>query len=266
MATIGTLMTDGQYAPRFERTAEGEVGTRTYRVNTHDELRAMDAQGVPQIGDAWDATRPDLRATRVSPAYQFGTDDPASQTGGTTYVEVEYRVAADRGGGAGPRPEPNLRYTEFDDEVSGETVYFGLDAETEPVNNGNGATIEVGTLVARVTVWFAANALTQGLFETLKNLRRRVNSNPVLLPPMLNCDWRPQFQPGELRYRTFSHQPQGRLVRVVHHLVIADRIEIEGSFYSGHRVQWRVENADGTRGTVRTVRVYPEAEFPAEIF
>lgn len=264
MTVQATLMTDGNRAPTLRRTARGWEGRRCYEVNTHEEERAIEAMGVPRLGDVWSGARAVLACVDVSCRYLYGADIAGTGEGGTCQVDVTYQSAG--WGGAPVTPAGGLKYTELVTEVGTETVYSEPREEGDPpvqglppIANGEGMPRETVSQRVRVVTFWEPLALDGSMIRGLRGILQRVNSNLITLPPLHGQSEaaRLELAPGEGRYRTFETALVGDLIQLTHDIAIAPT----------HDYFWGLYRADGTViEPLNRSRRYLAANWPAELF
>lgn len=250
-----TLETERDVAPTLEETLDGWRGTRNYRVNTHDEMRAMNALGVPQTVEPWDAQNPTLIASRRVATYLHGTDDPSTNIGGTTRVRVEYETPGRRGRIV--VPEVGFAYTEWEPATDTVNVLFQIEDPNTPyvigppIANGQGAPVEVSRLGLKVHVFYDLSYRFPA--EQWLGIQQKVNRNLVRLPPLQRDGSGFDFAPGQLRYRMATPRVNGGTIEVVHDLVAAP----------DHFFRWMPEDSNGyATGSTNVSLVYPKIDFP----
>lgn len=246
--------------PPSVRVRDGVLsGRRDYRVNTHDELAALEALGVPREGDAWDASRPDLRCVEIGPTRYIGGRDGSDGTGGWTIVPAVYTTPSGRG--RLPVPTANLAFTEIDPGTRTETVYFPIPdpglvgpPDPHPINNGLGAPRVVPTLRLLVHRFIPAASFTAATLRGFLPLGGRVNANAVTLPNLYTVGGALTFERGELLYLHATARPSGTLVELVHTLEAG----LDFLF------RWVPEDESGRAipGVVVASQIQPEINFP----
>lgn len=238
MASLGTLLTQKPQAPVFRRIAQGYIGTRWYRVNTVDEMRAVTAAGVPQYGDSWSLSAPNLRVISAEPEYQGGDDDPTTQEGGLTYVRVEYATPG-LNGSLPPIGTTSTQIVGGNGSVQVQIDQRTLNGDTGggalPLNNSIGVPKRIGSCQALVTTWPDSSAAID--FPRLLELHaeQATNADDVTLPPILGTEIRLSLAVGQGSYVTFEISQVGGHGRLVHVL------ELSRDFI----VRWKEPDATG---------------------
>lgn len=227
------LLTDRDHAPRLSRTRTGLAGERTYRVDTADEVAALQAAGLPAYGDDWSASVPGLRVVELSTEYVAGTDDPVTGTGAYTRVTVRYETP---GASVLPPATPGFAWTEYAQANEVITVYEDLRNVLAPpgsprpfplpIANNQGAPKAVGAVQAHVHQYQFGDTIQWPRIIKLV-FEQAVNSDWLLLPPILGTTFAPLLAPLEARYVAFAPQPVysgipgNGLVHVTHVIQIA---------------------------------------------
>lgn len=208
-----TLLTTGADAPRLRLESAGKSGTRQFRVNTSTESAALSAPGVPVLGQAWDASLPDLLCRSLEARHEGGRDGPDG-VGGHTRIVAEYATASGRLGP--PEPAPHLRYSEAVFEVGQVTVVApvlpGQSYVGPPLGQGAGVSVERARLVMRVHRFVpAGQAVDVAQFVALANT---LNAQAVALPPLYGVGADVPFAAGQLVYRPPTITPVGALLQL----------------------------------------------------
>lgn len=287
MATSPTLFAypledyDGGRASTLTRGQDGYEGTRYAIVYAADAGEALTAPGLPNLGDRWSDLLPGSIVQRVGPAQFFGGTDADGNR--RWLVPVEYGAAEWGGATTTPRyRSPGDAITELVTGVEQQTVYlpvtqFGAFQREQvtvdglpvvstppqsPIANGDGVTIDVGTLGANVSVWYEPNASVNVSRLTSLSRPSKLNLLELTLPPVEFSTARIAMGKRQVRYRSFSYGIEftGRngvdgsptpLLRVVHNLVLAE----------SHDVIWQATDAAGEPvATYYRDRVYRDAD------
>lgn len=271
MATSPSLVTfpfedyDGGRSSALIRTTDGYEGTRYALVYANDLGEALACPSLPTIGDPWSSLIPGAIVQRVGPAQYYGGKD--ADANNRWLVPIEYGPPQFGGAAATPRyRSPGDAITELVTGVEQQTAYlpvtqFGAFQREEvtvdgipvvstppqsPIANGDGVSVEVGTLGANVSVWYEPNAAVNVARLTGLSRPSKLNLTALTLPPVEFSTARIPFSPRQVRYRGFAYgiEFSGRsgldgsptpLLRVVHNLVLAE----------SHDVIWQATDAAG---------------------
>ena len=250
------LETSAGLAPTIESTGDGERGLKVFHVNTHDEVRALTAGGIPRLRDPWSVDRPGLVCVGLVTEYLGGTDDPVRGDGGRHHVRARYESLTARG--RLPLRIPGTSYTEEQVQSTTVNVLFPIeDPRTPyvigpPLANGQGAPVEVSSVALAVHLFKPRTY--QYDRRDYDQLWGKVNANEVTLPPAYEGALAQTYAPGTLRWRASQAIPSPEPIEVIHTFVPAE----------DHLFRWRLEDSEG-RGTttVFVSRVYASADFPA---
>lgn len=251
MPAQGTIITDREFGPVLEDSADGMSGVRHYHVNTHDEYEALFATGVPRKDDSWSQDLPRLTCRRRTTEYIGGTNDSASGVGGWHRVRCEYSDYIDL------RPLPNVgqTYTEVLSRTSSVTIVRDVRPGllfNSPIENGKGTQRDIGGTVARITSfpgqWSADNILRSIEYQA----RQYVNSNSLLLPPVLRSGLRIALTPRQARYTDYEVTTEAGLLKIVHTLILAPDA---GSWF------WWTVGPEGTAVSQQESWIYEERTF-----
>ena len=259
-----TLLSDRDNAPRLVETAEGRRGQRTYLVQLHDEARALEAPGVPRIGDPWSDDQPNLVAVSREARYQGGRETASAGAGAMMHIVVGYETPG-RFGAAPVVPRLGLGYTELEGDPQTASRLFGIDPpqfapDTLPagaawapgrvaIDNGRGADVEVWRLTAFVTRFMEPSVFSVARLRELIAMAGTVNEQEYLLPPLF-ARGGPMLAllPGQGLYRRPTLSMNGELLAVRHEIALAPN----------HHVYWQAEDQQGRAdGGVLVSQVYP---------
>lgn len=198
-------------------------GRRSFKVNTRDMAAALAAPGLPGAGDPWSAGYDDCVLVGYDPITIGGADTFNGQTeGGWTSVRCIYQSPT--GSGTVVPPTEGVVVTNFEVQAQQQTVYYStpVPGPNEPIRQGDGASKEIGLVVARITTWRDAPA--SGVdWSRLWDLSRRRPTNDSLVV-LSNIEGTGAFalvQAGEARYLGYrSDYDQGKL-KIEHAVAIA---------------------------------------------
>ena len=244
-------MTQRGYAPRVRREANGYQAERWFRVDTHDELIALSAAGLPQYGDSWDLTAPNLKVVGFETEYPGGQNDGVTGTGGLTYVRVTYETP----GLNGSLPVIGTQYTEIVCSVGSVNVDMDIREEItagdapDKLNNGVGFTKKVGQLQLQIVTWPTTIDIVR-LADLVAD--QAVNTDPVTTPPILGTGITLNFSAGSLSYCVFDLRAEGGSARLTH------TIDVGRDWLA----RAKAENAQGRfTGPVIASKLYRELPF-----
>lgn len=247
----------GAAAEEVEQLADGWRGTRDYTVFTSEPAAAILAAGVPQTGDAWDASFPNLLAVSRRCRFVAGTDDPLTQTGGKSWVRVSYETPGLRG--RLPVPTALTKYcrllpgsTTLQRVYDVRAVENAFTQYAEPILAGRGAPITVGTMQVVVTTFPTPQQL-RDLVPKMIDLARvcKLNEETIRFPPLLGEPYEMQLEPGQAKYLTFALDREQGL------LALQQTIEIAPNF----DFVWQVEDDTGQAIASVTSQVYERGDF-----
>lgn len=214
-------------------------GQRHYLVNTDRTDLAVTASGVPARGDAWSAQHPDLVVVQVGPVVRLGGVPDGLGEGAWSRVPVLYETPS----AASFRPAtPDDAYTELELAGGSQTVKYPIERTirgqpnvfgnpNEPLNGGDGESIPVTTIRARVhTFWDAQTPLPVIAWLALCSPLPTLNDAPLRFPRVFGMPSRFTVGRGQARYMGFE-RPEAiegtALVRVVHVVDLAESFLIE---------------------------------------
>lgn len=223
----------GAGPPTIDEDERGVVGKRWYKITGRGEHEdAMQATGLPKIGDPWSPGTPGLVVTNRSFKDIGGCLVTATQVGGWTACEVTYRTP-DLSGST-PLPVYGKKYSEFEGGLTSLKRLFDFRVNPPPGSHWvfpaedddnlvPRAQIEgaSGMQVGRGTVRLTVNKWVKGEDVNIKRMLalakdELLNFDQITAPPMINDTRQWVFEPGELRYITFKLIPDGRLIKVCH--------------------------------------------------
>lgn len=220
MPPIATLNTDQSLGPkpRLRETNTGWAGVRSYLVDTYDEMEAINAQGVPAIGESWSLQATNLAVVDRACEYFGGANESGLDTGGYCVVTVTYQTAGMHG--SIPPPVKGEKYTMLQPSAAGVTRYFavGAAAGAPPLAGGDGVSIEAPTDEAVVVSY-----PEDGIFNPALHMdkRQKVNNAVLMLPNVAGLGMNWTMAAGQVRYKYTEVGRNGELLELKHHLAIA---------------------------------------------
>jgi hypothetical protein len=260
----------------FDREAgsSDSVGSGTrlvakYRVQTRDEIAALSAPGVPQIGDVYSIGTPGLVVVSRRSVVEGGKDD-ANGVGGVTSVYVEYAERNYQWSSTVKEVQPaGVKHTVI--RIGNESVEVGagvndsgmvmtayytdlntLATAAGAANNGKPMSKQVGRIQAEV---YDFRPLTYAVpYSTLIGLAsdKALNSDAVTLPAPLGTATAISLQPKQALYMGFEVDVRPDAVLVKHQL------ELATDFY----FRWAIIDKDGKpTGTLGAVQLYRATAF-----
>lgn len=221
----------GATAETLEDLDDGSIrGKRWYRIEGRQEVRSMQAIGLPRQRELWEGFR-DLRVVKRRFFDIGGVFDTTAQYGGWCGCEIDYATPSLSGRAV---PELNKSYAEW--QSAHETITRNYDVRVNPpagfdiilppgvpitpiapINNGKGVQISVGTIRVLVHKWMQGNGINPLLPRILELHRfQLLNSDAVTVPPEINDTQTYTFQRGQLQYMEFHRQPDGEFIKVTH--------------------------------------------------
>jgi len=262
-------------------SADGYEGTRYAMVQADDIGEAINTPGLPRVGDKWSPTVGAVCRSVGNPiCYEGRTDN------GMRFWIVQIQYDSPRFGTAETTlyRAPGDAMTEIAGSTEQQTIYYpvsdggtlkrwavdengvlvpGITIDETPINNGEGTSIEIGTLSASVSVWYAANQAPD--YARLTRLMRpnKLNNAAVSLPPLDRSTQRINFDAWQVRYRGWSPTVElsgapgvdglpTPLLRVTHALSLSEH----------HDHIWQAQNAAGEpNGRYWYDRLYRDADF-----
>lgn len=245
MAISATQMIDEQFRESCAITAAGMSGVRNYLVNTDIVDRAIFAPGLPAMFHSWsnanDLTRA-CKVCKIGEAERLGGKDTSGEgAAGSCRVPVYYDTPGARGSIVIPVPERvGDAWTEMRNGTENALAIYGLtnDGSVDPtrqINNGEGFSIEFGTLEYLVHVFYDLDGRgVGGGIDTDKldelTYPSKVNKEDLIFPAFYRTTHRPKKKAGTVRYRSYEIQQCGLFLEVIHHL------EIRSSFLYTYEV------------------------------
>jgi hypothetical protein len=240
-----------------------------YRVQTRDELAALDVAGVPQMGAAYSAGRPGLVVTSRRTVVEGGKDD-ANGVGGVTTVYVEYTERNYQWSGEVKEVQPpGVKHTVI--AVGNESVEVGAGVNDSgivmdayftdiannitvdgPINNGKPMPKQVGRITATVYDFRPLNYSIP--YATLIALAsdKALNSDAITLPAPLGTVNAVSLQPKQALYMGFEPEIRPDAILIKHQL------ELAVDFY----YRWAIIDKDGKpTGTLGAVQLYRATPF-----
>ena len=249
-----TKIDNPQHPWTIEETVDGYRGTRWYVVNTGNVAAAIQATGIPRMGDYWDATRfPRLQVRSVGPCESWSQVQGVTDDNGWTYVPVYYDTVSSI------RLTPHTVYTRT---IEAQTVKKGLqynpdrdpDAAAVPwatqtgsqivmdttgsklMGNGDGATKYYSRLKAEVHCYLNIDAASFNLdVLDMMAMEPIVNSDREELPPVYGFPKGRKFGMGRLRTEGYELE----MVNNYWHYTL--QLEIAFNWYT----YWADLNKDG---------------------
>lgn len=261
-------------------TADGYEGTRYARVRANDIADAITTPGLPRLGDKWSPSVGAICRSVGNPVCYEG-----ETTNGFKYWVVQCQYDSPRFGAAATTTyrKPGDAITELVTSTEQQTIYYpvdqfgtvqriavdaegaaliGITPDETPIANGDGVSIEVGSISATVSVWHELNQAPNYARFTRLSRPSKVNMTAVSLPPLERSTQRLTFENRQVRYRTWKSSvelsgepgPDGLptpLLRLDHSLALAEN----------HDVIWQAQNAAGEpNGRYWKDRVYADAD------
>lgn len=206
-----------QFPRRVSDTADGLVISRSGVVEgTRDPILARTAAGLPSRGDAYGAAYPTLVVvSRDIEPFGGSSDSSGGDASGTCRVTVNYGQPG-RSSNPPPPAGPDSNFTEL--RVGSASVpvnwgWFPTDAPdlddtspptVGPLNNGDGATLEVGVLGLEVTAYYDTPAQIPKEQMIRLLTAGALNADAVKLPPIKDTNWAWSILPGQLKYKGFT--------------------------------------------------------------
>lgn len=225
------------FFPSLIIAAGGSSALRYFRVDTNDFGGAMQAIGLPQLGDAL-PNYPNLVVTSLEPKFEGGEH---------SVVEVRYQDRVDQGFDL--TVEPGEAYLEFNDSLREIPIRYDINGEDIPETTVERSTgeITVKSYKASLDPWFNAWA----------DIRNKINANQVALPPPRGLGVFTIVPQGWLLARTFALRP-----------VRDGVVEVSFTFGIAPPEAWRFEFAifdpDGEVQAISTPRtIYHSTPYPS---
>lgn len=241
----------------IERGTAGTArATRWYYVDASDPAAAVEADGLPADGAAWDGSSLGARLKRVrlvaTPAGGY------TQTGGVgwCFVRAEYETVGWGGGRPDPKPMIGGDYTELLLSQDSQQVFLDINGDGPPINNGAGVSRLIGRAGLRVHLFKTHAQFLAYPFDQMLDTARQcaVNQDEVILPPLLQIVPMPTFSPGTLRFRgPSSMQPVGDLVEII--------LELDWSI--NFLEVWNLINEEGSAEAQIASEIYPSMDIAA---
>lgn len=218
----------GASPPELRINTTGASAEQWWRIDhAVDDVQARTADGLPDIGKQYHSDFPLLRVVDIRISRIGGVHDTAAQAG--MYHSAQVFYATPQFNGRIPEPTPGTHYTVFrggvqsihrvfDARLELGTTRFnfvepapgtpGSTAPIQPVDAGRGYQTVVGTCQFEVHSYFAVNRFPGALLTRAIQLSQYgfVNRDVVTLPPLYGALDRFTFDPGQLKYETFSLQ------------------------------------------------------------
>jgi len=243
---------DNQFPASVRVEADGSLTiTQSGWVNTEDPVQALNAAGMPQQNQPFDAVNyPDVLFAGASIEHVGGVPFGDSEnTGGVSMVSLTWRTE----GYGGTRPiVPGTAYTELEVGTTTYEANFAASGPwaTKPINNGDGVSVETGIVNAMVHVFYdeASVTLDYGRLLTLMT-PNKVNDGAISLPRILRSRTFFNMAAGQVRYKQFKVSATDGVLEVVHYLALA----------SDHLYRWGIKDKDGNRLGIGEAPVYAEA-------
>lgn len=265
MPTARLIRNDEDFRVELSETAQGYQGIRHYLVDTSDEVQALTATGLPQIGDPWDTlAMPSVIAMERGPIRPY----THHQQAGWCIVPITYRSFFFYGS-FDYVPSPGFRFTELDWIQDRVTEYFAKEPigaltppgttaveRGAPIANGRGAPKNLGRLSIKVHRFYLSSTLNGQLdvyrMMQLVGEEPKTNSGAVTLPPLFQSNLALTFARGELLMVGVDIRQQGRMSEVIYTMNASPN----------HLYQYVLEDKDGKGGNVvYSARLYDEASF-----
>lgn len=198
---------------RITREPTGWRGQRDFWINCDDPMAAANAPGLPRVNDAWSPDYPTLLCRSIDVTHHAGGSDRTTGTGGVCIASCVYETAGLRG--RIDPPELGKASTLVTRSTTQVQRYYDARLEAldpgfvgppspdlaRPIGNGRGVAVDVGQQIYEVT-WYPTEAQYAGLMRKLDELStlKAVNSDEILLPPVLHTSVRYKLAPGQARY------------------------------------------------------------------
>jgi hypothetical protein len=256
-----TLITDAELgAPWLRQRGGFYFGQRRYLVRTHKEEEAL--QFAPQENSPWSGSGrfKGLLLVDRSTEYWGGKDvtGTAPTSGGATIVTCEYEEL--RPGGR-LVPTDGQKYTELLTALETQTIFFehrdeGVVGPVLPLANGEGYGRKVGTVGARVHVFYRVGTAVDMTRWVRLSRSNPTNTAAVTLPELLGTRVSFTLGVGQVQYELLQ-PPQvvggaggAQLLEVVHQLALAPDFLF----------RWQREDRDGNGIAQISSRVYPRED------
>lgn len=256
----------------LSRTRDGYSGERCALVVANNAGDAINAVGMPRLGDSWSAQVPGAVVAEIGPAERIAWDGPDNAAAWRVPVRYTQRTFGTITPDGRTFRRPGDAVTEWVTGLTTTTVYmprralqFGGTLERfnanpdgsidfgnitgvpqTPIDNGNGTSISIGVLGARVSVWYAIDD-EPPINEFVRLMRpNHLNDTPIRLPPMEGATRTTTIRDFQCLYQGFDQRVEATgepdddgvstpLVRVTHTLSIAEN----------HYVVWQARDASG---------------------
>lgn len=272
MATIEAVWTrDSEHPSHLQQTDRGYSGMRWYRVNTDIEADAINAGGLPKVGDSWDGSTQlvDCIVTSVGPTTRAGGSDSGSRgDGGWSWIPVYYGPVQYGGGfGGGVRPRGHLdAWTEVRSSLESSPIMFGTQFDSDerdvvdlPIRNGEGTTRLIGVLELVVRVMYNTQISVPqfSLFNSLMRPALHVNREPITTPFLYRTRARYEIPAYCALYKGYQSSQNNQYLEIAHTIEIAQTPE---ELY----VRWEPVDAKGQPlpgQSSRTARIYSSRSF-----
>lgn len=238
--------------------ARGVRFSRFGLIDAADQLKALTHPSVPKIGDKYeDGSFIFVRSRRV--VSTFGGRVGSTQ-GATFKLEIVYETPTWSGAGALRAAKPGDVWTEVTSANETLTVYRDVGIEfppgaprKPPINGGDGASVDVGSLEASVKVWYDRGGFSNVSIARLIQMNQGgTNRDAVVLPNLIGSGINLNFGPGQVRYRCFAFLRDGDFYGVEHKLVLAQ----------DHLLRTFIKDVDGMFGNEFTThQLYQALDF-----
>lgn len=190
----------------LQETASGWRGRRTWMVRTSNIVKAMRADGLPEIGDSWSDDMPNLRVVARGPTkLKGGWDEDSSGRLGTLFVPVDYETPQ-VGGRFTPASENDV-WTEVSTQVDTLRRQYPVErlepagGDVTPILNGDGIDTQGLSVFLAVHAYFRGDHdIPWDVMLRLGYPEVKVNDRPVTIPNIMHTGRSRRFDAGQLLF------------------------------------------------------------------